>query len=90
MSNYTLSELIDHLQSLIDYEDVSPDAEVLIAYQPNYPMETNISDVTFIENTESKENSENMLGTVFLAGCEGNAYTTSRAWEGGVISKNDL
>lgn len=90
MSNFTLSELIDHLQNLIEYENVNPDAEVLIAYQPSYPMEVQLADVTFIESNENDESSEGMQGTVYLAACDGNDYTTSRAWDGGVITKEDL
>jgi hypothetical protein len=90
MSNFTLSELIDHLQGLIEYEGVSPDAEVLIAYQPRYPMEVQLADVTFIERNENDESSDEMQGTVYLAASDNNDYSTSQAWEGGVITKEDL
>lgn len=90
MSNYTLSDLIDHLQSLIEHEGVSPDAEVLIAYQPHYPMESDVADVTFIQDQNSGENLEEMQGTVYLAASGSNTYSTPGAWEGGVITKSDL
>lgn len=44
----TLSELIDQLTSLAE-EAGDTDPEVIVAYQPNYPLETHIAELALLD-----------------------------------------
>lgn len=43
----TLFEIIDQLTSLA--EDLGEDTEVIVAYQPNWPMEVQITDIVALD-----------------------------------------
>lgn len=51
MSIKTLSELIAELQEI---QDALGDAEVRIAYQPQYPLSAPIANVTYVERDEEQ------------------------------------
>lgn len=40
-----ITDLIDELQELLDYGELSPDAEVRLAVQPSYPFEHSLASV---------------------------------------------
>jgi hypothetical protein len=80
----TLNELIEELKELREEiaintgdEDNAGEAEVFMAYQPNYPLQSDVEYVTAIKGDARQ------ACRVYLAAGGDNAYAPSAAWEGG-------
>lgn len=71
----TLTELIEKLSEI---EEFYGDIEVRAAFQPNYPLVTDIQELTtVIEDDEP---------TLFIALGDGEDYGTKRMWDGDVVT----
>lgn len=82
-----LNELIEELQALREEmamemnisEDAAGDAEVALAYQPNYPLQADAEYVTGM--------ARNGKPYVYIGTGDGNDYAPRCAWDGGFVNE---
>jgi hypothetical protein len=71
----TLQELFDLLDELINHENVDPDMPVMVAYQPDYPLEAEIANVKIVKGEDE------LNVTCYIACHQQNDYAPRSAWE---------
>ena len=79
----TLNELIERLEELRDYWDVPGDSPIKGAFQPGYPLISEIRAIT----TFTDEDSNN--ARIFIALGDANEYGELKMWEDEVIVEQD-
>lgn len=99
----SLNELIELLTDLREElaakhdipEDVAGEAEVRLAYQPNYPLECRIDEVTALPESEvavlnrlQREGEARIAYIVYIAAGDDVGYASKSAWEGGVVDRD--
>jgi len=62
-------------------EEKAGEIEVMIAYQPNYPLRVGISSVTGFQDSNQP---------VYLSSGGESNYVTKEAWDGGLVELEDL
>lgn len=100
----TLNELIDTLTELREEvaakhdvdEDVAGEIPVRIAYQPNYPLECAVDEITALPETEqavldrlNRGQQPRIAYSIYIAAGDDNGYAPKAAWEGGVLESED-
>ena len=91
----TLNELLEELQDIVANDDEAGEAEVRIAYQPNYPLAAEVDAITLETQRHDEKNKRGASDFVLwlaagsISAYRENPYAPSLAWEGGEVDSND-